>query len=453
MYYRSYQMLKHLASFLGLTLICISNISAQDYLITFSGSGQSAMVETVKVKNIDQQTLLTLNGTDTLLLIDVVGTGNLSLPDHGLVVYPNPSNHTSRLEFYNSSAGNTSIGVYDFSGKMLIHKSIQLATGSHAFVISGLNAGIYLLKIHTPDHIYSRRLVTTSGKHMVPKLQYDGRADLLRFEPELKSPGNIVAMQYNDGERLVFKAISGAYAHAKSLVPGGSQNIDFEFMNCIDGDGNQYGAVTIGEQVWIAENLKTTHYSNGTPIDNPIDDSDWQNNTSGAFVWYDNDISWKDNYGALYNWHAVNNNNGLCPVGWYVPSYYEWIDLVDYIAAQGFPNQALNDKGAGNALKSCMQVNSPLGGVCSTFEHPRWDEDTISGHDLYGFDGFGFSALPGASRNHESTFSTIGVNGDWWASTGNSSYAWARGIIYRFGSISNYYWPTNFGFSVRCIRE
>jgi hypothetical protein len=70
----------------------------------------------------------------------------------------------------------------------------------------------------------------------------------------------------------------------------------------------------LGEQVWMAENLKTTKYRNGTPIEYPGNDNNaWQYNTTGAYAWYDNDISWKDSYGALYNWHAVNNTNGLCP--------------------------------------------------------------------------------------------------------------------------------------------
>jgi uncharacterized protein (TIGR02145 family) len=452
MYSRSYQMLKHLASFFALTLIYTSIVSAQDYLITFSGSGQSTTVEIVEVKNIDQQTTLTLNGTDTLLLTDVVGTGYLSSPYHGPVVYPNPSNHTSRLEFYNSSAGNTGIEVYDFSGRLHILKSIQLAAGSHAFTISGLNAGIYLLKINTPDHIYSRRLVSTSVKHLAPELQYEGRSGLHRYEPELKGPGNIVAMQYNDGERLVFKAISGVYAHTKSMVPTESQNIDFEFMDCIDWDGNQYGVVTIGEQVWMAENLKTTHYRNGTTIENPIDDSDWQNNTTGAYVWYNNNNNWKESYGALYNWYAVINLNGLCPTGWIMPSNAEWELLVEYVISQGYPNLFNNPNGAGNALKSCRSISSPLGGDCNTLTHPRWNEDEWSGHHHHGFDAFGFSSFPGGSRF--TAFTDLGRIGDWWTSTDYlNDYAFVITMMYDNGKVFNGITHRNAGFSVRCIRD
>jgi hypothetical protein len=67
-----------------------------------------------------------------------------------------------------------------------------------------------------------------------------------------------------------------------------------------------------------------------------------------------NDISWKVSYGALYNWYAINNSNGLCPTGWHVPSDTEWTQLVDYVVAQGFPNEWDNLNGTANALKSCM---------------------------------------------------------------------------------------------------
>jgi len=106
-----------------------------------------------------------------------------------------------------------------------------------------------------------------------------------------------------------------------------------------DIDGNVYRTVQIGNQVWMAENLKTTKYPDGTSISYPgADNTAWQNNTTGAYAWYNNDISWKDSYGALYNWHAVNSDKGLCPPGWHVPSDAEWTQLVDYVVSQGYPD-------------------------------------------------------------------------------------------------------------------
>jgi len=218
-----------------------------------------------------------------------------------------------------------------------------------------------------------------------------------------------------------------------------------------DIDGNVYNTVLIGNQCWMKENLKTTQYLNGTPIEYPgTDNNAWANNTTGAYAWYNNDINWKDSYGALYNWHAVNNTNGLCPAGWHVPSDAEWTQLTDYLVAQGYPNQWNDPNGAGNALKSCRQVNSPLGGDCNTSVHPRWE-----GHSTHhGFDEFGFSALPGGYRNTTGSFLSIGYYGLWWSSTENSSSdAWFRRMIDGFGRVFRYYYGKSYGFSARCLRD
>ncbi len=209
-----------------------------------------------------------------------------------------------------------------------------------------------------------------------------------------------------------------------------------------DIDGNVYNTVQIDDQCWMKENLKTTTYRNGTAIPNVMDDNAWYNLTTGAYVWYDNDISWKDSYGALYNWFATVDANGLCPTGFHVPTDDEWTALTDYIGGMGSPH--------GNELKSCRQVNSPLGGGCSTDEHPRWDHDNSN----YGTDDYGFSGLPGGSRGYSGNFDFIGYYGIWWSSTEYSSgSAWYHYLSYYYGyvSVSDYY--KQIGISVRCLRD
>lgn len=99
-----------------------------------------------------------------------------------------------------------------------------------------------------------------------------------------------------------------------------------------DIDGNEYPVATIGNQKWMAANLCTTRFQNGEPLVFPGEDSDvWVNNTTGAYLWYDNNPSNKDIYGALYNGYAVLNVNGLCPTGWHVPSDAEFTQLADFL--------------------------------------------------------------------------------------------------------------------------
>jgi len=218
-----------------------------------------------------------------------------------------------------------------------------------------------------------------------------------------------------------------------------------------DIDGNFYPSVIIGNQEWMAENLKTTHYRNGSPIEFPgTNNTAWMNNTTGAYSWYGYEhIGWKDLYGGLYNWYAVNNSNGLCPNGWHVPSDAEWTELTDYVVAQGFPNSDVLN-GTGNALKSCQQESSPFGGFCAPSMHPRWDSDTTH----YGTDEFGFSALPGGTRYTQGFYWGIGNSGFWWSSTEDDATMASRQVIgFNFGNVAQYNFFKGHGLSVRCVRN
>jgi uncharacterized protein (TIGR02145 family) len=222
--------------------------------------------------------------------------------------------------------------------------------------------------------------------------------------------------------------------------------ITSEWQQCgdqlLDIDGNTYNTVLIGDQCWMKENLKTTVYSNGTPIPNVEDQTAWSNLTIGAYVWSDNDISWKDSYGALYNWYTTVDTSGLCPSGWHVASNDEWTVLTDYIGGEVSPH--------GDELKSCRQENSPLGGDCNTNEHPRWNEDDT----YYGTDIYGFSGLPGSYRTNNGTFINIGNSGYWWSSTEYSTNnAWNRKLSSYMGYIDRFWTYKRSGRSVRCLHD
>jgi len=97
-----------------------------------------------------------------------------------------------------------------------------------------------------------------------------------------------------------------------------------------DIDGNYYTTVTIGTQVWMVENLKTTKYNDGTGIPLVTDNTVWCNLSTPGYCWYNNDeTTYKNPYGALYNWHTVHTGK-LCPSGWHVPTDSEWITLTSY---------------------------------------------------------------------------------------------------------------------------
>lgn len=192
-----------------------------------------------------------------------------------------------------------------------------------------------------------------------------------------------------------------------------------------DIDGNNYKIVTIGTQVWMAENLKTTKYNDGTPIPNVTERTEWEALTSDAFCWYDNELNnFGNTYGALYNWYAVNTNK-LCPLGWHVPSDDEWTLLFDY--AGGISN-------AGTKLKSSTGWFSGLNGT----------------------DDYGFKALPGGSRifNYGYFFNNVERYGYWWSSTEIQSIL-AMGYYMGWGleNVTRVSYSKNDGLSVRCLKD
>ncbi|GET29349.1 fibrobacter succinogenes major paralogous domain-containing protein [Prolixibacter sp. SD074] len=211
---------------------------------------------------------------------------------------------------------------------------------------------------------------------------------------------------------------------------------DEEVTGAVDADGNVYSTVVIGDQKWFAENLKTTRYNDGTPIPNVLSDTDWASLTTGAYAWYENDeATYKNAYGALYNWYAVNTGK-LCPTGWHVPTNAEWETLIDYAGGK---------IAAGGELKSTRTAPDA---------HPRWESPNIAANDEYGF-----SALPGGYRLYfvgtfDGTFFDVGNLGDWWSSTEtDATYAWTRSMSYEFGSVARSPSNKKYGYSVRCLRD
>jgi uncharacterized protein (TIGR02145 family) len=226
-----------------------------------------------------------------------------------------------------------------------------------------------------------------------------------------------------------------------------------------DIDGNIYRTVVIGNQDWMAENLRTTRYRNGIDIPTGLSLNDWGNTTSGAFAIYpyssiDGFSSVNEvlkAYGALYNFYAVADSRGLCPTGWHVPTDAEWQELVDYVVNQGYPNNSWEVNGASNALKSCRQVSSPLGGDCATSTHPRWDLHSTH----FGTNQFGFSTIPGGACDYVGDhFVHIGRWGYWWSSSEyDVSNAWRNSMGNESGWVTFSYNSKKLGFSVRCVKD
>jgi uncharacterized protein (TIGR02145 family) len=220
-----------------------------------------------------------------------------------------------------------------------------------------------------------------------------------------------------------------------------------------DIDGNIYTSVIIGEQEWLVQNLRTTRFRDGSAIPLVTEAGIWSELSTPAYCWYYNDkITFGSYYGALYNWYAVADSRDICPTGWHIPTDAEFTELETFLTNEyQLPNGWDDLNGIGNNLKSCRQINSPIGGNCSTGEHPTWN----SHNKHFGTNHFGFAALPGGYRCYfHGGFSDLGNLGGWWCITEEDELrARKRGIYNEAGILFRTTAPKRRGYSVRCIKD
>jgi uncharacterized protein (TIGR02145 family) len=191
--------------------------------------------------------------------------------------------------------------------------------------------------------------------------------------------------------------------------------------------GNVYNTVTIGSQVWMAENLKTTKYNDGTDIPLVTDGTAWAALSTPGYCWYNNDaVTNKNTYGALYNWYAVNTAK-LCPTGWHVPSNEEWTVLTTHLGGESVAGGKLKETGTSHWL-------SPNTGATNET---------------------GFTALPGGYRDHNyNAFKYIGEYSFWWSSTLFGSDIVLRGLGSASADMFLSTGPgSRYGSSIRCLQD
>ncbi len=194
-----------------------------------------------------------------------------------------------------------------------------------------------------------------------------------------------------------------------------------------DLDGNTYNTITIGNQVWMKENLKVSKYRNGDIIPQVQDPNQWSNLTTGAWCYYTNQSSNGLVYGKLYNWYAVNDSRGLAPQGWHIPNYNEWNEL-DYF----------------------LGTIAVSGGKMKETGTTHWASPNTGATNESNFTG-----LPGGLRLNAGNFESIGKLGYWWSSEpalsleGPLNYHLGHNYTY----LMTYHNYKEYGFSVRCIKD
>ncbi len=207
-----------------------------------------------------------------------------------------------------------------------------------------------------------------------------------------------------------------------------------------DIDGNVYQTVQIGDQLWMAENLKVTHYRNGDAIPTGYSASEWTILSTSAYAVYNDDESNADTYGYLYNWYAVDDSRNIAPEGWHVPTDEEWMELE---MALGMSESEANSSGSYRGTDQ----GSQLAGRADL-----WMDGDLENNAEFGTSGF--TVLPGGYRHIDGNYNFMGDDGCFWPSTETSSTtARYRIVSYVYSGVGRYNYYKQLGFSVRCVRD
>lgn len=226
---------------------------------------------------------------------------------------------------------------------------------------------------------------------------------------------------------------SGQLVIKQSIKPADMDSITFKrpIFNTLQ--------VTICNQLWATKNLDVTTYSDGTPIPQVTDPTQWAGLTTGAWCYYNNDPANDAVYGKLFNWYAAAGiydaasladptlRKNLAPTGWHVPTDVEWTTLTD-----------------------CLGGQSVAGGKMKETGTAHWQSPNTAATNSSGFTG-----LPGGGRSsYDGSFIAIGSNGLWWSSSErNSASAWYRNVGYAGADVGIAFESKGLGLSVRCLKN
>jgi len=315
-----------------------------------------------------------------------------------------------------------------------LHSSVD---NDHQFYGFGLNSNILRFQLPTTTANFNFYAATsTSASNEVFRIQGDGNVVAQGQIKNVTKPTDIK------------DAATKGYVDELETRVNAMENmlIDAGLFTVSDAVGNKYKTVKIGTQVWMTQNLKTTKYNDGTAIPLVADSASWNNLSTPAYCWYNNDsTTYASTYGALYNWYTVETSK-LCPTGWHLPTDVEWTTLFNYLVNNGYDITGLVGPGYYRVAKSLASTSnwttSTVSGAVGNTDFPAMRNKT------------GFNAVTGSLRQSNGHFYPIGLTCNMWSSTAYSSTnAYHRHLAYNEYYFSQNNYPKNSGFSVRCIKD
>lgn len=453
-------------------VVCSLLGQAQDPVtLQFSGKdqfGHHVPLSTVTMENVTKHWQEMLYYPDTTLFIGQTGIEEIEQFSDGVRLFqnvPNPFDGVTDFVLYLPEASAVTLEIHDLNSKVAATYQGSLDPGSHLFRSWLTSPQTYLLNARTDGGTIQIKMVNT-GRAGQNRLEYLGKGSISPMEKAEGDTKGSTNLPFSSGDLMLYKGYAHVEGTQYECAPVERQQYTSELIpltftlpqppfycgidSVTDFDGNAYSTVEIGQQCWMKENLHTTHYADGTeiPIGTTISD-----NT--AYRYYPNDSSSNvPIYGYLYNWTAVmhgaagSNANpsgvqGICPLGWHLPSYTEIEQLLNFVGNQ---IQYVCGGEFNNYIGKALAIDT------------GWFDSEVYcavGTNQETNNATGFSALP--SGAFDGIAYGLGSLATFFSSTedftGNNLCAYAFRLSSQSPEACIYSFLQRYGYSVRCLRD
>jgi uncharacterized protein (TIGR02145 family) len=435
--------MKKITSIISTLFLAVVANAQSTYLINFTGTGATTNIDSIRVENLTSGAKVKLSGGDILRLNVTTGIDeNSAASQLELTNFPNPFNGQTKISYYSEENTNILLSVTNVAGQVVAQLDAKVEIGKNNFNFLAPAAGVYFINVVNSSLNFSKKIVCNASSNATASLDFTGTEagkiaeyqQTKQMVQQLRSAqATTVDMAYQTGSIIRFTgyshAVTGMLTTIISDIPTNSKTLSFMFIVCMDADSNHYPVVKIGAQYWMAENLRTTRYSNRDTIIHAGDTTSWKETYEGAYCTFNDSLGIRAKNGRLYNWYAVSDPRDLSPAGWHVATIDDQDALTFTLDQDGFYSTG---KG-GLALKSTKS----------------WD--TKNGIDYYGFNG-----LATGERWIDGSFDERGMMGLFWLNSENDDQS--SPLFFELYDGSDDFWqgvitPYIAGYAVRCVKN
>jgi uncharacterized protein (TIGR02145 family) len=458
--------MKKRITLIALLVLCATTLFAQTVSVMFTGreaQNHYLPMNRVVVSNLTKGWQETLMWPDTVLVMTTTGIGDVETQNFSSLQLsqnnPNPFDGTTYVNLNVVKQGNVELVLTDIAGHIIgANNYPSLQPGIHSLCVTLSSSGLYFLTARQNGRTASVKMVNR-GNGGEDVIMYVCDVETQNFASLQKSNAckGVTDNPFDPGDQMEyvgFSTLCGMEEESMHVIQtqDASQTILLSFdisqgsadaQPCpntpivTDYEGNTYNTVQIGNQCWMKENLRTTHYADGTSI--PAGSVDDWSNTDPYYYEYDDRSGVPQTVqGYLYNWPAAIH--GICPTNWHLPSYVEWMQLANYVSSQSAYVCGNDSNHIAKALASKSSWYTS-GASCAV----GTDQETNN--------ATGFSAVP-AGYGNNSSFQFSGRNAYFWSSSELSNLStWYRNLSYGEATLNRNYASKSNAFSVRCLRD